>query len=175
MNVLSQIIGLIAIIAVFISYQQKEKSKFLYIQIFANIFYGIQYGLLNAFSAVAMDLVSILRSIIFYRNEKKNKETSLFILIVLEIIIILFGIVTYKGFISLMPIFIAAIFAYGTWQKNLKLTYFIGIITSIIWIWYNIVIGAYVSLIGNTFEFTASTMGFIKLLKYNKKKEAEQK
>lgn len=169
MNIMSQIAGLMATITIFMSYQQKKKSNFLYIQIFANVFYAIQYLLLGAFSAVAMDFISIGRSIIFYNDEKKKKRTHIIVLICIEILIILLGILTYKNLISLLPILIAIIFTYGTWQKNLKLTYFIGIISSIMWIWYNTVIGAYASLIGNGFEFIASTMGLIKLIKLKTK------
>lgn len=165
MSYIAQILGFIALIFIVLSYQNTEKKKFLLIQIFANIFFGLQYLVLSAFSAFCSSIISLIRTIIFFKYEKESKKTPIIILISILIIISIFGIITYEGIYSLIPIAIALAYSYGTWHNNLKLTYVIGIIASLLWIYYNFLVGAYISIIGSIFELGASTIGFIKLLK----------
>lgn len=165
MNYLAQILGLTALIFMCLSYQKNNKKEFLSVQIIANIFYGLQYLLLSAFSALAMNIVSIARTSVFYNYEKSNKKITLPILAIFEVLIIILGFITFESYYSIIPIFIACIYAYGTWQKNLKLTYLIGIIASILWIFYNSIVGAYVSILGSFIELISSLFGFIKISK----------
>ena len=169
MNYLAQILGFIALIFIVFSYQNTEKKKFLLIQIFANIFFGLQYLTLKAFSAFSSSVISLIRTLVFFKYEKENKKTPVIILIIILIIISIFGVLTYDGIYSLIPIIIALAYSYGTWHNNLKLTYLIGIIASLLWIYYNFLVGAYVSIIGSVFELSASTVGFIRLFKTKNK------
>lgn len=163
MNYIAQILGLTALIFMCLSYQKNNKKEFLSVQIIANIFYGLQYLLLGAFSALSTNIVSIVRTSLFYKYETTNKKISFSILVVFEVLIIILGIITFEHYHSIIPIFIACIYTYGTWQKNLKLTYFIGIIASILWIFYNFIVGAYVSILGSIIELISSLFGFIKI------------
>ena len=165
MNVLAQVFGSIALFLLVISYQQVIRKKFLFIQIFSNVFYSLQYFVLNAYSAVMTTFVTIVELFIFHNDAEKNKKTSIFILLIIEFLLIIIGIFTYNGIYSLIPIFVACIFTYGNFQSNLKITYFIGIVAAILWITYNFIVGAYVSLLGNLFEFLASLTGFIRVFK----------
>ena len=165
MNVLAQVFGSIALFLLVISYQQVIRKKFLFLQIFSNVFYSLQYFVLNAYSAVMTTFVTIVELSIFHNDAEKNKKTSIFILLIIEFLLIIIGIFTYNGIYSLIPIFVACIFTYGNFQSNLKITYFIGIVAAILWIAYNFIVGAYVSLLGNLFEFLASLTGFIRIFK----------
>lgn len=169
MNYIAQILGFIALIFIVLSYQNTKKERFLLIQIFANIFFGLQYLTLKAFSAFCSSVISLIRTIIFFKYEKKNNKVPIIILIIILLIITIFGIITYEGIYSLIPIIIALAYTYGTWQEKLKLTYTIGIIASILWIYYNFLVGAYISIIGSIFELFASLIGLIKVLKKIKK------
>ena len=163
MNILAQVFGIVAIVIMFFSYQKKSKRDFLFLQIFMNIFYACQYFLLNAFSAVASNIVSIVRTIIFYKYEKENHKVPFIYLIIFEAIIIISGILTYNGLYSIIPNIILFIYTYGTWQNKLSTTYKIGILASILWIYYNVTVGAYISTISSAVEFVASVRGLIRL------------
>lgn len=171
MNIYAQIFGLIALILLFISYQQKNKQKFLYIQIFANIFYAIQYFLLFALSAMISSIISIIRTVIFHNNEKKGKTNSIFLLLFFELIFIIFGVFTYNKIYSIIPIFCACLYTFGIWQKNLKIIYVIGIVISFLWGYYSLVVGAYISIISSCVELFASTLGLVKIIKYKKQQK----
>ena len=163
MNIMAQIFAIIALIIMFFSYQKKSKKDFLFLQIFMNLFFGLQYFLLNAFSALASNIVSIIKSVIFYKYEKENRKIPTGLLILFVIIIITLGIFTYNGLSSIIPIIIAILYTYGTWQNKLINTYKIGVLAAILWIYYNFVVGAYASVIGSVIELIASITGLIRL------------
>lgn len=169
MNILAQIFGVFALLILVISYQQTVRKRFLFLQIFSNIFYALQYFVLNAYTAVITTFITIIELFIFHKNELDNKKTNIFILVIIELLLISLGIITYNGIYSLIPIIIACIFTYGNFQSNLKITYFIGIIVAVLWVLYNFVVGAYVSLLGNMFEFFASLIGFVRIFKVTNK------
>ena len=163
MNVLAQIFGAFALLFLVISYQQKKRIHFLDLQLIANIFYSLQYLVLHAYSGMVSFLISTIKMAIFRGDEKKGKSTNFFVFIALEISFVILGIFTYEGLYSLIPILGACLFTYGAWQRNLKLSYFIAILVAIMSNVYDIIVGAYVSVISNFFELFASLIGFIKV------------
>lgn len=169
MNLIAQIFGLLALICMFFSYQQIERKKFLVVQGMSTILYSIQYILLNAYSAVGSNIISVLRTIIAYFFEKKNKKMPFLLIVVIEILIIIIGIYTYDNIYSLIPIAIALLYTYGVCQKKLTITYSIGIIVGLLWVIYNYIVGAYISIIGSVFEFASALLGLIRITRYGNK------
>jgi ribosomal protein S18 acetylase RimI-like enzyme len=166
MNVVAQIMGLIALVCLVLSMQQNNKKSLLKIQLLANTFYGVQYLLLNALSAASMSLVSLIRCILFYKNDQKTKKPSLLILITFIVIIIFFCITTFDGYYSLIPIVIALMYTYALWQTNMDVFRIISVIVAMGWISYNIVVGAYVAIIGSIIELTSAVVAIIRFCKY---------
>ena len=125
----------------------------------------MQYFVLNAYTAVITVFITIIELFIFHKNASDNKKTNVFSLFIVELLLICIGIITYNAIYSLIPIIIACLFTYGAWQRNLKVTYFIGIIVAFLWVVYNFIVGAYVSLLGSLFELLASLIGYIRIFK----------
>ncbi len=163
MNILSQIFGILAIIVFGISPHQKTKKKVLIVQLLANILYAIQYTLLYAFSAVVTNIIGGIKNYIYYYYEKKENKIPIKVLVIYIIIILIFGIFTFNGIYSLIPIFVSVLYGYGTWQNNLKSYRIINIVGSILWIIYNCIVGAYVGVIGNVFQLTSTIIAIIRL------------
>lgn len=160
---IAQIFGALALIMLFTSYQKKTKKDFFIVQIFANLFYALQYILLKAYSGTSASVVAILRSVVFYDFENKDKQIPVFVLLIFELIFILVGIFTFEGIYSTIPILIHCIYTLGTWFKSLKTTYIIAIISAILWTVYSLMVGAYVSIIANFVELTAGILGLRRL------------
>lgn len=194
--IISNIFGLLALAFLCISYQTKVKSKFLLVQIGANSMYLIQYILLGATSAAAISSIAVCKVILFYieelltnkhtkinnvkskvsKNEslknkkmyKKIKKRELIEFIIVEVITVIAGILTYETPLSLIPVIISITYTYGIWQKNLAVTYTIGSIVPIGWIIYNTIYMAYTSALGSVVEMIASIIGLIRFRKYKK-------
>lgn len=163
MVVLAQVLALFAILFWVISILLKNKKNILLMQVIANGIYGIEYLLLGAFSAASMNFLSFLRLLVYYFYALLNIKMPKWILFVFIALVLLFGIITYDGLISLLPIIITVLYTYAFWQNNLNVARIIYTVAAIIWIYYNYEVGAYVGIIGNILEITT---GLISLIKY---------
>lgn len=163
MVILAQILALFAILFWVISILLKNKKNILLMQVIANGIYGIEYLLLGAFSAASMNFLSFLRLLVYYFYTSLNIKMPKWILFVFIALVLLFGIITYDGLISLLPIIITVLYTYAFWQNNLNVARIIYIVAAIIWIYYNYEVGAYVGIIGNALEIIT---GLISLIKY---------
>jgi len=152
MNSLAHFFGILGLIFLVISIQNNKKKIVLLFQIFANIFYGLQYIVLNSLSAGMMSFISLIRCIVYYLYNIKNKKIPKNILILFIIIIMSTLLLTYNGLFSIIPIVATILYTYGTWTDNLKLFRYSAIIVTILWIIFNFYVGAYVSFIGSIFE-----------------------
>lgn len=168
MVILAQVLALFAILFWVISILLKNKKNILLMQVIANGIYGIEYLLLGAFSAASMNFLSFLRLLVYYFYALLNIKMPKWILFVFIALVLLFGIITYDGLISLLPIIITVLYTYAFWQNNLNVARIIYIVAAIIWIYYNYEVGAYVGIIGNILEITT---GLISLIKYRGGKE----
>lgn len=169
MNILSQILGILAIITFAIAPHQKNKKGVLIFQTIANILYALQYTLLYAFSAVIANGIDGIKNFIFYFYEKNEKKIPLKILWIYIIVIVILGVITFNGAYTMIPIIVSLLYAYAVWQDNLTIYRIITIIGSIGWIIYNCIVGAYVSILGNSFQLLSAIIAIIRLdLRRNK-------
>ena len=167
MYILANIIGAFAIITWTLSIQNKERKNILIFQIFANVFYSLQYFLLGAKTAGTTNLLSVFRCLIFYFDEKRNGKVTNASFIIFSILMILIGIITYDGIISLIPVIGGLIYMYSLWQNNLNLTRYLFIFAALILAYYNFKVGAIVLLIGNILDIIS---GGISIIRFGGKK-----
>lgn len=152
-----QIFGILALLIWCISVQVNKREKVLLLQTLANVFYAVQYFLLGTSLTGYMNLISVIRILIFYNNEKKQKKTNSIFSLMLFIILILtiwcIDIIS-NGFnyYGIIPIVITIGYTYATWQKNLNILRYIFLVSAFLWIGFNLKIGAYVVVIGNIME-----------------------
>ena len=112
---LSQICVILAVILLGITYLIKDKRIILFLSILIASLYGAQYLLLSAMSGFYMNLVSIIRNIWFYINAKNKKKNSIIVLIVLYIIAIVLGVISFKNVFSILPILATMLYTYSIW------------------------------------------------------------
>ena len=86
---IAQIIGLIAIIVLLISFKKNNKEHLLKYQIISSLLYAIQYFFLKAYSGGFINLICALRNYIF--NHYKEKKIPLFWLIMILLLLITIG------------------------------------------------------------------------------------
>lgn len=168
MDFLVQSLGLCAMIAWVSSIQLKKKSHILELQIIASLFYAVHYGMLSAMSAVVVTIISIARLLTIYLIERKGKEVPLFVLVIFILILVIAGVMTYEGPISMLPIIITMIYTYSTWQKDTKVIRGLFLVTGMLWITYNFSVGSYILMIGNSLEVISS---IVSIIRYHKKGE----
>ncbi len=91
--------GIVAIILGFVSYQVKTRSHLILVQSATAAVFCIHYGLLGAYSAMAMNAVNIVRNL-FYENRAKKGSKSLLIPIIFVAIQIVICALTWEAWYS---------------------------------------------------------------------------
>ena len=147
--IISQILTLILYSFLGISYLQKNRNKVLILNIIVDILHIVAMFLLKGYSGAAMGLVSLYRDIflLIYSRKKNSKNRDIFILITSVILIIISSFVTYNGIFSMLSIVATLITTFAIWQKNVKYYKFFGIISSLLWILYNVFVFSVVGIV----------------------------
>ena len=168
--IISQILTLILYSFLGISYLQKNRNKVLILNIIVDILHIVAMFLLKGYSGAAMGLVSLYRDIflLIYSRKKNSKNRDIFILITSVILIIISSFVTYNGIFSMLSIVATLITTFAIWQKNVKYYKFFGIISSLLWILYNVFVFSVVGIVLESIIFIFSTIGYIKEIKAKK-------
>ena len=176
MEIVTTLIGAFALGLWVYSIQCKERSKFLKIQIFANIVYALEYLLLGAYSAVVMNLSSTIRSKVYYDNKTKNKDNNLFQLIIFIVIIVLATIITDENYLTILVMTIAILYTYASWQKSEVITRYIFTFGAIAFMYYNASVGAYFFVVGNLIELVSGIIAIVRFdLKVKRKEKSKEK
>lgn len=168
--IISQILTLFLYSFLGISYLQKNRNKVLILNIIVDVLHIVAMCLLKGYSGAAMGLVSLYRDIflLIYSRKKNSKNRDIFILITSVILIIIFSFVTYNGIFSMLSIVATLITTFAIWQKNVKYYKFFGIISSLLWILYNVFVFSVVGIVLESIIFIFSTIGYIKEIKTKK-------
>lgn len=78
MELLGQIIGMIALGTSIICYQFNSPRKILILQIVMSALFALNLALIGAFSGAAMNVLGICRALVFYQREKRKWARSPF-------------------------------------------------------------------------------------------------
>ena len=153
MFIIAQIIGLVALIALVLSFQKNDKETLLKYQIISSLAYTIQYLLLNAMSGCFINIVCAIRNILFSYDHEKIPFIYLIATLIALTTLSLFS---YTTPISLLPGIACIIFSISLYQKNLRITRIIEVISCILYIIYNIKVKALTGLICILIELTST-------------------
>ena len=98
-----QILGVLAVIVYFFTYQTTVYKKMMIIQMVTAGLFCIHYFMIDAASAVIPNFVVILRNIVYYNNDKKFFQSKLFP-IFFAVIMVVLSIFSWEGYYSLFII-----------------------------------------------------------------------
>ena len=138
MKIAGEIIGVFAILFNFLIYQQKKRKSVLKVKLLSDISWALHYGLLTAFSGMAVCIVGTARETTFLLTDNK-KEKRKYFLLAFAIIAIITSALTMKDLFGLLPAVASLIAVFSYWQQNPNLTKILGIPISIAMITYDIV------------------------------------
>lgn len=99
--IIGQILGIVAPIVTFISYQVNSKSKLLLLQTAANVAICISYLLLGASSGFALNIVGTIRNMTFFFLDPKSR-TNRICAVILALAMGGAGLLSWEGPISLV-------------------------------------------------------------------------
>ena len=152
---LAQILGVIALVFLLVSFQINKKETLLKYQIFSSFFFSVQYLCLNAITGCLMNLMTLVRNII-HKKYKNNIPIMYLLLIIFAMIII--SIFSYNGLVSLLPTVAVILYSIALWQKNLTITRLVEIFSCLLFILYNIKVLAISGFISTVIELILAIM-----------------
>ena len=148
------IFSILAFVALIVSICIKERKKSLIVQSINCLFETIYDFIIYAYTGAILSVINFIRTFLFINKSKFNKTIYLLILLFFESIIIINCILTWNGYISLLPTIGSIIRTYCLWQSNMKLVRVSGITTGILYgsyyIYYNswfMVLGDFILLV----------------------------
>ena len=168
MEIFLTCVSVVAILLFLISVQFEKKSDILLVQIASSVCYGIVYFFKSAWSGFITEIIEQTKSTIFYFYEKKGKKIPVAFLVIFVVSLFVIAYFTYDGINTLVPLIINLAYFISTYIKNPKAIRVVMLICAFLWAYYNFSIGAYVLIIGNSFEVVSAT---IALLRFKKKKK----
>lgn len=159
--ILSQICVLVAVIFFSATYFTKSHNKVLLLTSIAALFYGLEYLLLGSLTGFVLNLIAIVRGLVFFLEKKLKNKNSVISFVIIEILIIVFGVLTWKSVcISLLPIIANVLFCYAVWQNNNFVFRIMSLIYSGIWITFNIILMSVLGIITEIAILIVEIAGF---------------
>ena len=162
---IGQIMGIIALVILIVSFQINNKKRLLTLQIFSSLFFALQYLFLGAISGCLMNLMTSIRNIVF------RKFKNVICLIIIIAIMITMSIFSYNGLISLLPGIAVIIYSIALWQDNLTITRITEVISCLLFIIYNIKFYAISGIISTIIEMV---FAMIAIYRFDLRKEPEK-
>lgn len=148
------IFSVLTFVTLIVSVCIKERKKSLLVQSISCLLEAIYDFIIYACTGAILSIINFIRTFLFINKSKFNKTIYLLILLFFESIIIINCILTWNGYISLLPTIGSIIRTYCLWQSNMKLVRISGITTGLFYgsyyIYYNswfMVLGDFILLI----------------------------
>ncbi len=170
MFITAQIFGILVIIANVLSMQMKKKKQIILMFILANLFSAINFVLLQSYSGAIICTFAIVQTFINKVFENKDKQVPKIVVGIYIIISIILGVITFKGYIDIVPIICSILYTLTIIQDKEKNIRRISLINIILWILYDIVCQAYTAAISDSLMTISTIIGMYRF-DYKKLKE----
>lgn len=144
--ILAQVCSLIAIILALISLFAKKQLKLFTFQILSNIFYCLNFILLEAYVGSILMLLAIIRNSVSLIFTLRKKEIELSEIVIFETIFLIAGVISFANIYDIFTIMAHLIFTFGILQKNRAIFLTCQAVASVSSIVYNIFHASYVGI-----------------------------
>lgn len=152
---IAQGVGVIALIIGIIMFQLNKRRDILWLQTIYNLLYGVQYLLLGSLNSFFMCIIGAARGIVFSFDSKFSKKVNVYILISFIILATVVSLFNWNGILSLLGCIGTIVSTVAIWQKNEKRIRILYLISAIVWLLHDVIIGSYAATL-DTFILTCS-------------------
>lgn len=171
--ILAQILAVVAFALDTIAMQFKKKSSILIMGIVSNLTYALEYAFLGAWTGAISFIIGTIRNITYYIYDKKGYEPNKIVLIIFILLIIGTGIYTWENLTSLLPMIALVLWTTVSWQNNTKWMRVAEAFICIMWIIYDLFVGAYTGIMTEFIILTSTVIGIFRH-DIKKKEEVEE-
>ena len=154
-----QIIAIVALLGFVLSFQFKKRRHILLSQAISFLVWGIHFFLLQAWTAVVIDVINSAKSFLFINKDKYHWIDDKKILYIFIIIFWGFGILSWHDWYSILPLIAVTSITMAAWQKDPKRIRLLFIPSPILWFIYDFFVGSYGSMIAEAAIFVSIIVG----------------
>lgn len=136
---IAQALGILALVIMVLSYQQKTRRGLLYFQMAANACFAASYLMDRGYTFAVMSLINIVRSFVFSREDVGDKwaQSRIWLYVFLAAPIIS-GILSWENILSLLVIAATVILTIALYSKNGKTMRRLFLLPPVLYISYNV-------------------------------------
>ena len=148
---IAQILGFFALLSSIIGVWQKQRIRFIILNIIQNIFSGVQYLLLGKDIAFYLCLFGVFRLILYSFRNNLTLKSNIVILIVCLIVNIFISLLNYSDIYDLIPLIASTLVCYTVWQSKIFIIRLGVIISKALWGIFATISFAYFSILMDIF------------------------
>ena len=166
-----QILGFLSLILVVLLVFMKDIKLILVGEIIVNIIVGLNFLLLGGYSSAGMSVVAVLYTIISYIYNRKNIKIPMWMLGIFLLLYVAWGVISYQSWIDILPLVCSVLFILAVSQRKASNYRILKVVNSFIYVFYDVFIFAYTTIITHSFLVAAGIFAIIKIdvLSKNKK------
>ena len=181
MDTFAQILSIAGLACIVASYQQKKKSALILWQLVGGALFGIHYLLLGAYAGFLLNIIAVVRALVFYKGNLPKKLGNIWVCIfhglclgAYAITFLVFGTApTLPNFLlEVLPVigmFCLSISFNMTGAKEIRR---LGMVSSVCWLIYNIF---HLSIGGIACEGMCLVSIIIGMLRYDRRRKNDEK
>lgn len=163
MNFIIQGIGIIGMVMCLLCFQCRRQKNVLLIKLAADVAWTTHYFLLGAFAGGAANAICCIRECVYLTDKnQKRRYAWLALFIILNWIS---AALRWNGIESMLPALVTTLGAYSFWQKNVKVTRFLGIINGILMFTYDIFAKSYIGMVSESFTILSASLALLRFKK----------
>lgn len=168
-NLIAQILGFIAMGMGILVYQFNRHSTIMFIKVCISAIWCIHYGLLGLWSAVAINVLNVVRDTIFALREKKKLETPI-IPVFFVVVSVVSVLCTWGNWWSIVPMIASVTSTLAHWQKVTKKLKIYALPGNILWLIYDLFNKSWSGSANDAFVIGSIIVSLVRI-RVNEKKE----
>ncbi len=161
MQILIRALGCMGIIVAFLSFQCRTHKGIMWYKSGNELLFSLQYFLLGAYTGAGLNLVGIARNLIFAHQIAKKRPVKPFVILFCGIILV-YGLVSWQGILSLFIIASKLVSTAAYSMRNPCHLRLLSLPTSTCWLVYNLVVGSYEGAICEAFTLLSILIALVR-------------
>lgn len=154
---IAQLVGFAGLLFVVLSMQPKYRKNILLLQLFGSVLFTIHFGLIGAATGMALNAIASMRAVILSRYHiKTGKKWPIF---VIGILFIAATVVSWQGYISLLPLAAMLIATVAFWQRDEQSIRKLILIAAPMWLVYNAMNASFAGVLTEVLVITSTLIG----------------
>ena len=167
MEIVAQILGIVAIVVSVLSMVFKKKATIMLFCMIYNILTLITYLLLGKYLGCILVGVLTLKSLVYYLFALKKLKPNIFVLIFFEVAIVVISIIFWDSWVDVFMIANSVINTYFSWQDNVVYLKISVVVCACLLVLYDIFVGAYSYIVSEVLYGGTALVSLIIKLKQN--------